>query len=59
MISITIAIVLTTLVSFLFPATRIFSAIGTFVLAVLFPIQLAVIATIVVAGFAFYPWTKP
>lgn len=58
MSSITIATVLTTVVFFLFPATRIFSAIGTLVLAYLFPMVFALIAAIAVAGFAYYHSTK-
>lgn len=58
MTSITIALAMTTVVFFLFPATRIFSAIGTLILAYLFPLVFASIAVIGVAGFAYYHWTK-
>ena len=58
MTSITIAIAMTTVVFFLFPATRMFSAIGTLVLAYLFPAVFAAIAAIGVAGFAYYHWAK-
>lgn len=58
MTSIAIAIALTTLVFFLFPATRLFSAIGTLVLAFLFPMAFAVIAAIAVTGFAYYHFNK-
>ena len=59
MASFTIAVAMTTVVFFLFPATRVFSAIGTLILAFLFPLTFASIAAIGIAGFAFYHWTKP
>ena len=57
MTSITIALAITTLVFFLFPATRLFSAMGTLILAYLFPTTFASIAAVAIGGFAFYHWS--
>lgn len=58
MTSITIAIAMTTVVFFLFPATRLFSAIGTLILAYLYPLVFASIAAVALAGFAYYHWSQ-
>lgn len=58
MASLTIAIATTTVVLFLFPATRLFSAIGTMILALLYPRVFACLAALAVAGFAYYRWRQ-
>lgn len=59
MVSITVAIAMTTFVLFLFPATRIFGTPGALLLAYLFPVTFAVIAAIGLAVLAYFHWTKP
>ncbi len=58
MTSITIAIAMTTVVFFLFPATRLFSAIGTLILTYLYPVVFACLAVMIFTGYGYYYWKK-